>query len=155
MNKKTVLLFFTFFIGLSHLTKAQNLDWAFQLGNIGEEDYVKDAITDTMDNVYMVGYYLADMDVDPGPDVYTLTSPDITVGYITKYNTSGELVWAKQIDGDGVALLNEKHHASRSNHEDRTHHNAQALRHPAPLTCAGVWRTRIKSQSTASRQPIS
>ena len=106
MNKKTVLLFFTFFIGLSHLTKAQNLDWAFQLGNIGEEDYVKDAITDTMDNVYMVGYYLADMDVDPGPDVYTLTSPDITVGYITKYNTSGELVWAKQIDGDGVVCTN-------------------------------------------------
>lgn len=73
--------------------------WAFSIGDIGW-DRGWAMTTDDQANVYSGGVFMRKADFDPGPDSTMLTSnpkgswPD---GYLAKYNTTGELLWAKHL----------------------------------------------------------
>jgi hypothetical protein len=61
-------------------------------------------VTDNAGNVLVTGNfnnYFYDVDFDPGPAVYTLTSQGASEIFITKLNANGNFVWAKSLGGIG------------------------------------------------------
>ena len=57
-------------------------------------------VTDDSNNVYVAGYYTADLtDFDPGPDVYEVPYVDEGDLYIGKYSAEGNLIWVRTING--------------------------------------------------------
>ncbi|NQY10704.1 MAG: SBBP repeat-containing protein [Flavobacteriales bacterium] len=79
-----------------------NFIWANSIGG-SSFDYGNRIGTDKLANVFVVGTFYSDtVDLDPGADsiwVYPKGSIDI---YIQKFNSDGELSWAKQIGGTGI-----------------------------------------------------
>ncbi|MEM6261802.1 MAG: T9SS type A sorting domain-containing protein [Bacteroidota bacterium] len=73
--------------------------WGFSLGNVGW-DRGWSLATDPQGAAYIGGVFTRRVDFDPGPDSTVLQSnsagfwPD---GYLAKYDTDGELVWAKHL----------------------------------------------------------
>jgi hypothetical protein len=77
-----------------------NFQWAKQLSGNGNEVGVTIAL-DASGNVYTSGVLNATADFDPGVGTYNLSSAGIgnSDGYISKLNSSGDFVWAKQLGG--------------------------------------------------------
>lgn len=77
---------------------AQTLIWAKSMGNT-YQNYSKNIAIEGAGNVYSIGNYSNSMDFDPGPGVYNLPPPvsGVMALYLTKFNASGNLVWAKQL----------------------------------------------------------
>lgn len=77
-----------------------NFVWAKQLGgNYDEEGY--GITTDSIDNVYTTGYFSQTTDFDPGAGYYPLTAlPNGTEDiFVSKLDSVGNFVWAKQMGG--------------------------------------------------------
>jgi hypothetical protein len=85
-------------IFVSKLDASGNFVWANSFGGIGW-DYGMGIDIDALGNVYSTGYFSDAVDFDPGPGTFSLTagnsSGDDT--YISKLNSSGNFVWAKQL----------------------------------------------------------
>jgi hypothetical protein len=77
-----------------------NFQWAKQLSGNGNE-YGATIALDASGNVYTSGVLNATADFDPGVGTYNLSSAGIgnSDGYISKLNSSGDFVWAKQLGG--------------------------------------------------------
>ena len=76
------------------LDTSGNLVWAKQIGGFDQER--SSAITvDTKGYVYLSGLFRGTVDFDPSPGVSMLTSPTAPSSFISKFDTSGNLVWAK------------------------------------------------------------
>jgi len=77
-----------------------NFQWAKQLSGNGNEVGATIAL-DASGNVYTSGVLNATADFDPGVGTYNLSSAGIgnSDGYISKLNSSGDFVWAKQLGG--------------------------------------------------------
>ncbi len=66
----------------------------------GGVDAVLSVKTDVSGNSYATGYFMGLPDMDPSPATYTLASTGYTNDiFISKYDNSGNLVWAKSIGG--------------------------------------------------------
>ena len=77
-----------------------NLVWVKQMG--GEANDLGRAIAlDDLGNVYAMGGFRETADFDPGVGMLNLTSNGVVDIYIQKLDESGDLVWAKQIGGEG------------------------------------------------------
>ncbi len=72
--------------------------WAKQLGGTGDERGYGIAV-DVSGSVYTTGYFSGTADFDPGTATHTLTSAGGYEVFISKLNTNGEFVWAKQLNG--------------------------------------------------------
>ena len=58
---------------------------------------------DESGNIFTMGWFDGIVDFDPGPGVYNLTSPgNLTDVFITKSDASGNLIWAKQLEGTSI-----------------------------------------------------
>ena len=89
-----------FFVLSLCATKAQNYNfqWAKQFG--GSVDGTAFSITkDASGNIYTTGEFQGTMDFDPGPLVYNLTSFGLNDIFVSKQDSNGNLVWAKQMGG--------------------------------------------------------
>ena len=76
-----------------------NYQWAFSMGGTAHE-VAGDMAVDSSGNVYVTGAYSGNVDFDPGPGSFFLSSPTgQSYGYVAKYGTGGNLVWAKPISG--------------------------------------------------------
>lgn len=79
---------------------AQSLEWALQMGGSGDESGTA-ITTDASGNVYLTGTFNDSVDFDPGQGTFYLTNS--AVGYsdifITKTDSTGNLIWAKSIGG--------------------------------------------------------
>jgi Secretion system C-terminal sorting domain/Beta-propeller repeat len=104
INKKTLLLIGYF---LTLITNAQQptFEWAKKFGNTntGYENCFAVA-TDNSGNIYSTGYFSGISDFDPGVGVTNLTSSLYGDMFITKMDPSGNLVWVKQIAGNGTEI---------------------------------------------------
>jgi hypothetical protein len=87
-----------------------NFIWATSIeGNSS----AKSMTMDNDDNIYICGGFQNTIDFDSGPGVVELSSAGQTDGYIAKYNSSGELIWAKGYGGAlnetpiGIAIDND------------------------------------------------
>lgn len=91
-------------LNATSLTLAQgtNVAWANSLGG----PYVESGnaiTTDDFGNVYSTGFFTQTVDFDPGIGVFNLSSTGTGYGvYITKFNSQGNLIWAKSIGGDNL-----------------------------------------------------
>jgi hypothetical protein len=54
---------------------------------------------DTLDNVYTSGFFARSIDFDPGDGVYNLIDNGMADVFISKLDSSGNFVWAKQLGG--------------------------------------------------------
>jgi hypothetical protein len=83
-------------IFISKLDSSGNFIWAANLGGIYTDIGLSVAV-DAAQNVYTTGYFDVAGDFDPGPDVFDLTSNGNSDIFISKLDSSGHFVWAKQI----------------------------------------------------------
>lgn len=83
---------------VSKLDANGNFVWANQIGG-SNDDYSYALVVDTLANVYVSGWFYGNADFDPGPSTYTLNSFGNNDVFITKLNSSGGFVWAKQLGG--------------------------------------------------------
>lgn len=75
-----------------------NLLWAKGIGGSGS-DYGQFVVTDSSNNVYIVGNYNDSIDFDPGIGVHTLGTNGVKDYFIQKLDPSGNLLWAKGFGG--------------------------------------------------------
>ncbi len=94
--KKIFLL--SFLIVFSQLAFSQNFAWVQSWGG-STWDYSRSIATDGDGNVFVTGYFRNMVDADPGPGVVNLVSSGEQDIYLSKFNPSGTLLWAKQISG--------------------------------------------------------
>lgn len=101
MNK--FFLFIKIFLFASIINAQEgSLDWAFGLGAT-QDDIGFASTVDNLGNVYVTGSFQGIVDFDPGIDVFNLSNIDIGGNiFITKYDSLGNLEWAKQIGGNFV-----------------------------------------------------
>jgi hypothetical protein len=72
--------------------------WARNLGGT-QSDVPKDITVDLSGNIYLTGYFAGTADFDPEAGVTNLVSAGGDDAFITKLNSSGQLIWAKNIGG--------------------------------------------------------
>jgi hypothetical protein len=90
-------------IFISKLDPSGNFVWARQIGGVTWDEYAKAINVDASGNVLTTGFFSSLADFDPGPGTYTMTVPVSwqADAFISKLDSSGNFVWAKQIDGPG------------------------------------------------------
>ena len=90
--------------------KDGNYQWAFGLGNIGQETQERawDISTDAAGNIYVVGGFHGTMNFNPLGTALSLSLPDASAGlFIAKYNTNGICLWAEILDVKGTSVFTE------------------------------------------------
>jgi uncharacterized repeat protein (TIGR01451 family) len=85
-------------IFIQKLDSNGNFIWAKKLGGTLSE-IANGLATDTAENIYITGYFEGTIDTDPGPGINNITSNGNSDVFIEKINSSGNLVWCKQIGG--------------------------------------------------------
>src|SRR5688572_4794666 len=87
-------------IFICKLTSSGNFIWAKQMGG-SYTDNARAIAMDTSGNdcIYITGTYRDTADFDPGAGIFNLTAPGGEAIYITKLDSSGNFVWAKQLGG--------------------------------------------------------
>ncbi|MEX2323550.1 MAG: SBBP repeat-containing protein [Acidimicrobiia bacterium] len=75
-----------------------DLVWADQLGG-GSDDYGRGVAVDGSGNVYTTGYFFGTADFDPGAGTLNLTSAGSGDVFVSKLDSAGNLVWARQLGG--------------------------------------------------------
>jgi|GEM_PF-2951397 len=77
----------------------------FYSASAGSSEFASGLAIDNAGNVYMSGLFKSTVDFDPGPGVSTLeyiSSLPIQCGFLAKYSSSGNYIWAKRIAGGSV-----------------------------------------------------
>jgi hypothetical protein len=80
--------------------------WAKGFGGTGS-DYTEELTIDTSGNIYIVGIFVGTVDFDPGAGTTNLTSAGLGDAFVSKFDSSGNFVWAKGFGGE----LNDIAHA--------------------------------------------
>ncbi len=96
MRKNYLLLLALAFLFPFHL-KAQIHDWVISCGDL-DQDIIYNVQVDNIGNVYVVGEFSGTVDFDPGLGIMLLTSNGEKSGFVAKYSSSGNLIWAKHFD---------------------------------------------------------
>ncbi len=86
-------------IFVSKIDASGNFLWAKQMGGADRMRGYSIAV-DNNGNVYTTGDFYGTCDFDPGSGTYNLTSFGLNYTFLSKLNTTGNFVWAKQIGGD-------------------------------------------------------
>ena len=77
----------------------QYYQWAKGIGGAGDESAGAIA-SDAFGNVYICGHFTGTIDIDPGPGTTNLVSAQLNDIFFAKYNSLGNLDWAKVIAGN-------------------------------------------------------
>lgn len=92
-------------IFVAKLDAAGNVTWLKQMGGILGE-YVSSIALDASGDVYTTGYFGDTVDFDPDNGNFNLTSVGVIDIFISKLNSTGNFVWAKQMGGPGIDYAN-------------------------------------------------
>ncbi len=95
-------------IFISKLDSAGNLVWAKSMGGLNFDEG-KSIFVDVAGNIYTTGLFGKTADFDPGPSVFNLTAAGIWDVFITKLDSSGNLVWTKgmgsTLNDNGLSII--------------------------------------------------
>lgn len=83
---------------LLNLDASGNFVWAIQTEGVMDIT-VNSLALDTSGNIHMTGNFQGSVDMDGGPGTLTLTSAGAEDIFVSKYDSSGNLIWAKNIGG--------------------------------------------------------
>ncbi|OFX17374.1 MAG: hypothetical protein A2033_15180 [Bacteroidetes bacterium GWA2_31_9] len=86
---------------ISKLDSSGNFLWAKQIGETASNQG-SDIATDIEGNVYTTGNFYNIVDFDPGEEAFNQTSFGNSDIFISKLNSSGNFIWAKQMGGSFV-----------------------------------------------------
>ncbi|MBL0074004.1 MAG: hypothetical protein IPP34_20275 [Bacteroidetes bacterium] len=91
----------TIFLSMSIFILAQTptFEWAKNMGGNYGFPSSTTMVTDSFGNILTAGYFQGNVDFDPGPAFYYLSSENIAKTFITKTDASGNLIWAKAYGG--------------------------------------------------------
>ncbi|MBE7509216.1 MAG: SBBP repeat-containing protein [Bacteroidia bacterium] len=98
MKLKIIMLSISLAAICQTLTAQPNFEWAKQLGG-AFNDWGNSIAVDNMGNVYTTGTFYGTADFDPGIGVHNLTSVGDWDGFISKFDSSGNFIWAKSFGG--------------------------------------------------------
>jgi hypothetical protein len=103
---KAILLFIG--ISISNFCIGQTIDWAkkFELGVNAEAEGTSIFIDNKNNAVYIAGNFSFDVDFDPGPGTFSMTTIGWKDGFLVKLDTSGNFIWARQFGGPIDDYLN-------------------------------------------------
>jgi hypothetical protein len=90
-------------IFVSKLDSNGNFIWAKSMGNTDYDEGYNIAL-DSNDNVYTTGYFIGTVDFDPGIEAFNLTSAGSNDIFVSKLDSDGNFVWAKNMGGTGNDL---------------------------------------------------
>lgn len=71
--------------------------WVKQVGSTGNDESAKDIVARGTDEVYVCGSFAGTTDFDPGAGVQNLTGGGNNAAYLTRWDSNGNLIWAKMI----------------------------------------------------------
>ncbi len=77
---------------------AVDLDSYITLGS-ASDDGATEIVLDAAGNVFSIGYFTGTVDFDPGSGTTSMTSAGGKDVFITKFDSQGNLIWAKQMGG--------------------------------------------------------
>lgn len=98
----STLIVICIFISLVPLNaQSVNHVWSRQLGGTGN-DRGQSIVVDLSGNTIVTGRYNGVADFDPGPAVFNLTSLGNTDIFVSKYDPTGNFLWARGIGGSGT-----------------------------------------------------
>jgi hypothetical protein len=83
------------------LDNTGNFIWAKGIGNSGY-DHSNSIAVDASENVYTTGYFTGTVDFDPGAANYNLLTNTYGDVFISKLDSSGNFIWARQMGGSNV-----------------------------------------------------
>lgn len=100
---KTKLFFIVLLSGLAAQLYAQqaSFSWAVSFGNTNEEQVFASAQA-ADGSLYLTGEFSGTLDADPGPGVFTLTAVSGIDAYLTKFDSTGQFLWAVSFGGTGL-----------------------------------------------------
>ncbi|MBU0763882.1 MAG: SBBP repeat-containing protein [Bacteroidetes bacterium] len=88
-------------------SSAQHLEWAYGIGAENNEKVTGMAV-DSYGDIIISGWYNYSTDLDPSDDSLIFSTEEIIAGFIAKYNTAGDLIWAVSLpEAYGVVCDNE------------------------------------------------
>ncbi len=87
-------------IFIQKLDTSGNLVWVKQMGG-KDWDEGFSITTGVSGNVYVTGFFDGQVDFDPGVEEHILTAKGISDIFVQKLDTSGNLIWVKQMGGKG------------------------------------------------------
>ena len=85
---------------ISKLDPSGNFVWAKQFGGFNDE-FGNSISVDITGNVYTTGYFLGNVDFDPGAGSFNLASNGLDDVFISKLDPSGNFIWAKKLGSTG------------------------------------------------------
>ncbi|MEY2703285.1 MAG: hypothetical protein RLY43_1924, partial [Bacteroidota bacterium] len=99
LNKTISLIHLLVLLSTTTMIAQNNtFKWAKSIGTSTSE--VGQSITvDASGNIYTTGYFQGTVDFDPGVGVTNLVSTGVNDIFITKFDASGNLIWAKSMGG--------------------------------------------------------
>ncbi len=105
MKQRFKILLIIFLFGMQWCIAQQSLLWAngFHGPGGGSGHYT---ISDASGNIYHTGHFAGTVDFDPGPGVTNLTAGNTGDTYISKSDPNGNLLWIKQMGGNGYVYFN-------------------------------------------------
>jgi gliding motility-associated-like protein len=81
-----------------HLNASGGLEWVRQMSG-PSHDAGADVAMDAAGDIFILGYFQDQIDIDPGPAVVTFTSNPYGDMFLSKLDNTGELLWSKHISG--------------------------------------------------------
>jgi hypothetical protein len=82
-----------------------NFVWASSFSG-GISDIINDLKVDNADNIHVTGNYRGQVDFDPGPGTYSLTTQGDTGIFVSKLDPSGNMIWTQLMKGVGFVESN-------------------------------------------------
>ncbi|MDE5089696.1 MAG: DUF4347 domain-containing protein, partial [Trichodesmium sp. St16_bin2-tuft] len=76
-------------------------EWAKQIGSRGVTDWISSITTDSSGNVLVVGSYSRNVDIDGDGNNDLISHENRVDGYVAKFDSNGNFIWAKRIAGGG------------------------------------------------------
>ncbi len=77
--------------------------WAKSIYGPNQGDWSNAIASDAQGNIYITGEFSPTTDFDMDAGVFNLTGVDLYDGYIAKYNSNGNFIWAKALSGSSLA----------------------------------------------------
>ena len=96
--KKIILIVAVSLFSNLCFAQAPEWEWAKGFGGINEE-YSSSITIDDSNNIYTIGSFNGTVDFDPGLGIFNLTSIGSWDAYISKFDSSCNLIWVKSIGG--------------------------------------------------------